>query len=227
MSKTQDALPDEVLIAPDGHLTETALTCAADGELELLCAGVLEHLERCDLCTHRLGEAALLSIVASEALGDRAALVVAAPSAALVAMIPRADPLAVVGRVPVSRGRPQPRPSRSRWETPKPPAQPVSAQRRARRPLPVAAIAAALLIAMVTAGPALVAAVQGVPGLLASAVTAAPFLFRVASAFVRAPWGAGSVAVLIKVGSAVILAAVGLQVARITSRSGSWQQGGV
>jgi hypothetical protein len=204
MTKTEHALPAEVLFAPDGHLTETALACVADGELHLLREGALEHLDGCDACTHRLGEAALFSIVATEALGDRAALAVAAPSAALIAMIPAPD------RVPAVSV-----------------AAPVPAPRRARRPLPVAAIAAALLLAIVTAGPALVSAVKGVPGVLASAVTAAPFLFRVASAFVRAPWGVDSLAVLVKVVSTVILAAVGLQVARITSRSGSWQQGGV
>jgi hypothetical protein len=197
MTQHHDALPDEVLFAPDGHLTETALTCVADGEVHLLRVGALDHLDGCDLCTHRLGEAALLSIVAGEALGDRAALVVAAP--ATLAHAPEAH--LTQASAPL-RGR-------------------------VRRPLPVAAIAAALLIAVVTAGPALLSAIQGVPGVLAAAVEAAPFLFRLARAFVRAPWGAGSLPLLVNVGSAVVLAAVGLQVARITSRSGSWQQGGV
>jgi hypothetical protein len=206
MSKTRDALPDAALFAPDGHLTEVALACVADGETDLLCARALEHLDGCDRCTHQLGEAALFSIVAGEALGDRAALTVAAPSAALIAMIPQPEVTT---------------------ETPAPISAPISAPRRVRRPLPVAAIAAALLVAMMTAGPALLSAVKSVPAVLASALAAAPFLFRVASAFVRAPWGVGSVALLVKVVSTVILAGVGLQVARITSRSGSWQQGGV
>ncbi len=94
---------------------------------------------------------------------------------------------------------------------------------RRRRPFPLAAIAAALVLAVITAGPSVLDTIQGVPGMIATA----PFLLRVVGAFVRAPWGTGSTALLIKCVSALLLAAVGLQVARITSRSGSWQQGGV
>ncbi len=99
--------------------------------------------------------------------------------------------------------------------------------RRARRPLPVAAIAAALLVSLLTAGPSFFDTLRGVPGAIADAGRALPFLFRVASAFMRAPWDQGSTALLVKCASALVLAVIGLQVARLTTRAQSLQEGGV
>ena len=188
MSTTNTTLPDELLFEADGHLTETALTCIADGELQLVAARAVAHLDGCDGCSTRLGEAALLSIGAGEALGSRA----------------RVAPALVGARAPASATAPQSAP-------------------KARRPVPVAAIAAALFLAAVTASPALIETQGGV----ASALRAVPFLVRVGAAFLRAPWGQGAVALFVKCASALVLVAVGLQVARTRSRSGSWQQGGV
>ncbi len=195
MNTMDHTLPDELLYEPDGHLTETALTCAADGQPDLISAAALAHLDECDHCSHRLGEAALLSLAAGEALRS-----MPAPAAALVvAPIPE---LAAVSA-------------------------PVPTPRRVRRPLPVAAIAAALLLALITGGPVLLDALRGAPGTVAGVVTAAPFFFRVGSAFVKGPWVDGAAALFVRCASAVLLAAVGLQVARVKSRSGSWQEGGV
>jgi len=204
--KTMDqTLPEELLLQPDGHLTETALTCVADGELDLLPAIALAHLDECDHCSHRLGEAALLSLAAGEALQ--------AARAPALALVPVPATPAPVAAAPVPTLR------RSSWGTPPNP--------RARRPLPVLAIAAALILALVSAGPALLDALGGVPSTLAGVVTGGQFLLRVGAAFVRAPWAHGSAALLVKLASALVMAAIGLQVARITSRSASWQQGGV
>jgi hypothetical protein len=203
MTTMKHPLPDALLFEPDGHLTDTALTCVADGELDLVPPTALAHLDGCDLCSHRLGEAALLSVAAGDAL------VTVSSQAARAPVI--AGPAAIVSR-PESAGR----------------------AAKARRPLPVWAIAAALLVSVVTAGPALVDAVRGVPETVAGAVTTMPFLFKVASAFVRVPLESGSLALVVRCVSALMLAAIGLQVARMTSRAsspdagdGSWQQGGV
>jgi hypothetical protein len=208
------ALPEALLFEPDGHLTEAALACVADGEIALVPAAAMSHLDGCDRCSHRLGAAALLSLDVSAA----AALLRAARPEERSAFPDPAPVVAPQAALIVTSLEPYP-PARSSglWR---------------RRPLPVAAIAAALALAVLTAGPSLVTAIQGVPAMIAGAVEVAPFLVRVAAAFVRAPWGAEPSALLVKGVSALVLAAVGLGVARLTSRSRStmedpWQQGGV
>jgi hypothetical protein len=191
MKTTDHSLPEQLLFQPDGHLTDAALACAADGELDLLHAAHVrahQHLDDCEPCAHRLGEAALFSVLAGDALRER-------PLAAAISV---ARPVSV-------------------------PAVSAVIAVRKRRPFPVAAIAAALTLAVLTAGPSLLGTLRSVPGALA----AVPFLLRVAGAFVRAPWGHGPTVVLVKGVSALLLLAVGLQIARVTSRSRSLQQGGV
>ncbi len=198
MSTMNDALPHELLFEPDGHLTEAALTLAADGELDRLHAlhvRAHDHLDDCESCGERLGHAALFAVLAGDALRERPLAMPLATTAPA-----RALPVAA----PLSGGA-------------------ASSGVRKRRPFPMPAIAAALALVALTAGPAVIDAIQGIPGVIA----ALPFLVRVASAFVRAPWVVGSTALLFKGVSALLLAAIGLQVARTTSRSASWQQGGV
>ena len=198
MSTTTEALPREAIFEPDGHLTEVALTCVADGELSLVPSAALAHLDACEHCTRLLGEAALLSVAAEEAL------VTGAPEVS-TALAPAAA--AVVSPAPQVHVAPP--------ETP----------RRARPPLPIAAIAAALLIALVTTAPSLVEGVREAPGTISAAAGGLAFMFRLASAVARAPWGMA--ALFVKCASALVLAAIGLQVARVTSRSSSLQEGGV
>ncbi len=74
MTTMNDTLPEDLVFQPDGHLTEVALTCAADGQLDIL--GALQqrahdHLDDCERCAHLLGEAALLSVHAGESLRER------------------------------------------------------------------------------------------------------------------------------------------------------------
>jgi hypothetical protein len=203
MTTMNHPLPDELLFEPDGHLTETALTVIADGELDLVSPTALGHLDGCDACSHRLGEAALLSVAASEAL-----VLTMGPQAA---PNPRPAEPAVAARAPIVAG----------------PAAITVGAVKVRRPLPVWAIAAALVVSAVTAGPALVDALRGVPSTVAGAVTTMPFLFKVASTFLRVPLENGSLALVVRCASAVMLAAIGLQVARMAARQSSWQQGGV
>jgi hypothetical protein len=104
---------------------------------------------------------------------------------------------------------------------------PVPSSRRSRRPLPVAAIAAALLVAVLTAGPTLMDAVRGLHATVAAVMAITPFLARVGLSVARAPWGQGPAVLALRIVSAVILVGIGLQVARMTSRSSSLREGGV
>ena len=137
-----EALAPELIFEPDGHLTELCLTCLSDGELALVPRGALDHLDACEPCARRLGEAALLSVATGEALRSPP------PAAAPLAL---GSPAPGAAAVPTGSASP----------------------RRTRRPLPVVAIAVALLVVALTAGPALLEAacelpraVSGVVGLL-------------------------------------------------------------
>ena len=206
MTTTKHLLPDELVREADGHLADAALACIADGEVDLVPPASLEHLDGCDRCSHRLGEAALLSIAAREAL-------VAAP---LVLSPARPAELAL----PVTMGGDPPYPPPQPVQEATPALVPATERPRARRPLPVAAIAAALAIALVTGFPSIVDAIQNAPATIRAAFGSVPFLVRVGAAFLRAaPWGLGRVALLIKLASALAMVALGLRVARMKSRS--------
>lgn len=186
---TRTELTPELIFEPDGHLTDLAVTCVADGEIDLVPRAALDHLDACEPCGRKLGEAALLSASASEALREDATLEA------------KAEPVSIA---------------------------PVS-PRRARRPVPVAAIAAALLVAAITAGPALMDAATSVPAWMLEAVGWIPTLLRVARTLLASEGSAlGPWSLVMKVISAVMFVVLGLQVARVTtSRRAAKVEGGV
>ena len=63
-----ELLPEEAVFRADGHLADGALAALADGQDALLPRTASAHLDGCDACTHRLGEAALLSLHTAETL---------------------------------------------------------------------------------------------------------------------------------------------------------------
>jgi hypothetical protein len=144
-------LPNDLIFAPDGHLTELGLTCVADGEVALLPAAALAHLDACEACGLRLGEAALLSAAAADALRLD-------PARALVTIRPHV----------VAEAAPAPR------FTPAP-----MSPRRSRRP-PALAIAVALAVAALTAWPALAETAHALPAWIGGAMGWAPTLARLA-----------------------------------------------
>jgi hypothetical protein len=178
MTTLDDKLPAELLFAPDGHLTDIALTCVADGEVALLPQPALDHLDACAPCGQRLGEAALRAVIVGEAL--------------------RARPAVVVAPAPV---------------TP-----------RARRPLPIAALGAALFISMITAGPSILDAVRGLPTTLTRLIGLVPFVMRVMATVTRSTLG-GPGALILECASTLVFVAVALQVARVAGRARSMQGG--
>jgi hypothetical protein len=68
MTTTHDGLPPDLIFEPDGHVTELCLGCVADGELAIVPAGALAHLDGCALCGERLGKLALLALDVGDAL---------------------------------------------------------------------------------------------------------------------------------------------------------------
>jgi hypothetical protein len=52
----------------DGHLADAALSALADGQDSIVPREAVQHLDGCDACTQRLGEAALLSYAAADVL---------------------------------------------------------------------------------------------------------------------------------------------------------------
>jgi hypothetical protein len=204
MSKLEETwLPPELCIEPDGHVTDTALACIADGELAIVPAAAVAHVEACEACGRRLGVAAVLSVAASEALTRmEAPLASLRPVPGLVrapAPLDAADAVAIV------------RTAR---------ATPVAPLLRARRPLPVAAILVASILVLVTAGPTIADAIRAAPSLITGAVTTLPFVVRIGSSLVHgSPWGDGATALAVKTISAVFFVLAGLEVARRSERA--------
>jgi hypothetical protein len=74
-----DKLPPQLTWQPDGHVSDVALTSIADGEVALVIADALDHVESCDHCTGRLGESALRSIESASVLSGYAQALAAKP----------------------------------------------------------------------------------------------------------------------------------------------------
>jgi hypothetical protein len=60
--KPHEKLPWELIWQHDGHVTDVVVTAMADGEEAIVPEVALGHVEGCDVCSRRLGEAALLSL---------------------------------------------------------------------------------------------------------------------------------------------------------------------
>jgi hypothetical protein len=212
MSKQQgDGLPPELCLSPDGHATDEALACIADGEVAMVPAAALAHVEDCDACGRRLGDAAILSAACSEVL------------VRLEAEERQASALALRDAGPhpmIVAGAPAPSPAAAAL------VERVAPPRRVRRPLPVAAILVALILVVVTAGPAIAGAIAEVPSLIARFVTTLPFAVRIGSAFLRGtPLGHSGSALAIKMVTAMFFVLAGLSVARRYERAATLRGG--
>jgi hypothetical protein len=105
--KHDDTLPSDLLWQDDGHVTDVVVDAIADGEVKIVPLAMLNHVNRCDACATRVGQAALLSVDISDAM-RRAANAPAASRAAVIASswpipvraVAAAALLAVIGAVP-------------------------------------------------------------------------------------------------------------------------------
>lgn len=59
---SSETLPDEYLYAEDGHASDVALTCLADGQDDVVPEALKRHVLACPTCHAHLGNAALLSL---------------------------------------------------------------------------------------------------------------------------------------------------------------------
>ena len=193
---TSETLAPDIGWEPSGHLSEIALTALADGEEALLDAAMHEHLGTCDACAVRLGEAAMRSAHVASALTHLGAL---APT-----LVQERAPAQVIAAAPVV-------------------AAPVSvvssSSRPPRRKVPVAPIAAALVVAMLGAAPSVLS-------LPAEVAQTASVLRKLLPSFVRLLpqaldrlWsGPGGSAALLVWTLSLALVAVGLGIARKASK---------
>lgn len=84
--------------------------------------------------------------------------------------------------------------------------------------MPYFAIAAATLLAAITAGPALSDALAAAPEAAVAAVAWGPTLLKIVAAVAWSGASLGPWGVAIEIASAVMFVAAGIQVARVTSR---------
>lgn len=61
-----DMLPDDLLFTEDGHASDVVLTCLADGETAIVPELARAHVSGCVDCQGHLGNAALLSLRATD-----------------------------------------------------------------------------------------------------------------------------------------------------------------
>jgi hypothetical protein len=197
MRTEQQELPAELVFEPDGHVSELCVTAVADGEIEIVPRAALDHLDACDACGDKLGNAALLAAVAHEAMREaEAPMAAASADAALTSTTP-------VLATPASTA-----PASIAPASPRPP----------RRPVPYFAIAAAILLATITAGPALSDAISAAPEVASATVAWGPTLLKAAAAVAWSGASLGPWGIAIEIVSAVMFVAAGIQVARVTSR---------
>jgi hypothetical protein len=195
MMDNQERLPDCHIFEADGHVSEVVLTCLADGELALVPAAAVAHVDGCDSCTARMGAAALRSIDTGEALQK-----VGRAAAVEVRRMAIAPPPLV----------------RVMEQVPSPSAQ------KARRPIPYAAVVAALVVAIVAGAPGLLDAAAAFPSLLRSVQVLARVVVVVRRS---APEVLFTEALLLQWTSAVVLLVAGCAVVRAMTRSRLLQGG--
>ncbi len=61
-------LSQDLIWQADGHLSEVAITALADDQRELLPAPAQQHVQECESCSERLGQAALRSLEVGQEL---------------------------------------------------------------------------------------------------------------------------------------------------------------
>lgn len=189
---TEHKLDADLTWQADGHVGPAALSMLSDGEHALLDEGVLSHVDRCELCSARLGEAALFSLQITEDL-------------ALSAELSQVSVMAVAAEaLEKARYQAEPLPPKN------------------SRTIPVRAIGAALVLAVAGAAPSLISGVAHVRSAAESAVGGLSLLGRALFGLVRAVNEGGARAVpfvaVLSWCSAVFLLALGFAVAKVMSR---------
>lgn len=98
--KNQDMLPADLLWQDDGHVTDVVVDTLADGQDEAVPEPARDHVEACELCTLRLGDALLLTMQVGEAIHASVGQAAARPWPVPVPAMLAAVLVAVLGTVP-------------------------------------------------------------------------------------------------------------------------------
>ncbi len=155
MSSSSSVLPDDLAFDESGHASDVALSALADGQVAILGAKLHAHVDGCAVCTARLGEEALLSAHVGDALFAWGRERPQAPALA-AALVARAEAVSVARADAASSADPglASRADRAVFSREADFALPRAIRPAAvRRPLPFLAIAAALVVAILCAGP--------------------------------------------------------------------------
>lgn len=192
----------------DGHLGDAALTCFVDGEESILPSQAAPHLDACDACAARLADLALVAARAVELFAERAPVAIQAEAQAKAQVEAAALAKAPVAArvVPIADAKPSP----------------------SRRPpvrVPLWAVAAALVLAGVSAAPAAFDAMRASPGWLLALGRALPVVMQSVGVVVRHGSAALMPALVIAAVGSLVLVVLAASVARKMSRSAPLEGG--
>lgn len=215
---TTETLAPDIGWEPSGHLSDVALSAAADGEDTLLDAVMRAHLDACDACATRLGEVAFRAASVADAFATLAArdTATAAATAAeaapgLAPAAPAQAPAPVIVALPARESAAPISPRTAALGAP------VSARRRR---IPVAAIAAAAFVAALGLVPQLLIAPAQLQQSLGILRKVAPSMIRLfPQALARAWSGQTAAAAVVTWTLAAVLVAAGLTIARKASKN--------
>jgi hypothetical protein len=202
-------LTDEVAWKDDGHVTDVVVTALADGQREIVPLAAYAHVHRCATCSDRLGQAALFASMVDEALIPEScpadlpemALVATGSDDALADTV-LATELAVVESDAVSAvasGARELAPASGR-----------------RLPLPIPALAAALVVAGLGATPTVLELVPQAPQIFTALVERIPGFLRTVAVLVRTALGSdGSMITVAWAAAGIVLLTFGLLITRL------------
>jgi hypothetical protein len=219
MTTNDDQLDRATAWQEDGHVSDVVLDAIADGAVSIVPGDAMLHLDDCDPCTARLGAIALRSLETTESLRE----LMATPLPSFAPQRERQGRRVITDDgVALAVANAEPPTAVTVHRGSEVLAASSIAKANARRPkLPFLAIAAALVLAAVSAVPALLSVSASAPTWLHAAKRAAPVIAHVvvagAEALHRGSYGPG-VSFLMWASAAMFLA-VGFRVARSASRA--------
>ena len=103
-----ELLDTDLVLGPDGHLTDVGASVLADGQGALLPPAVARHADGCTTCLARVGDAALASLEAHDLLGSLEGVAPAPLELAAAARSDVGEPVALAATEPAVQAAPLP-----------------------------------------------------------------------------------------------------------------------
>lgn len=200
-----ETLTPDIGWEPSGHLSEVALSAAADGEDTLLDAEMHAHLDACDACMTALGTVAMRAAMVTETFAE--------------AKVRSTEQL-------VSARNPSPLPAAPIIRFPSEPARSSAPISRQRRKMPVATLVTALAVAVLGAAPSMLVVPARAKELWSVAQEMVPMFVRLLPKAAARAWS-GPVGSFVGVSwvLAAALVAIGLVIAKQASKKAIWDGG--